>query len=116
VRNGRQPKWDIYEAVILLDGYLEAQHGSQPKSHIVKRISVDLRRMALNRGIQIDDVYRNENGISYQIQSMETAVLTRFIVCKNNRFGIRHIAESIINDSIDPIKNKALSHRRQNDE
>jgi len=69
----RQPKWDIYEAVILLDGYLEAQQGSQPKSHIVKRISADLRRMALNRGIQIDDVYRNENGISYQIQSMDSA-------------------------------------------
>ena len=27
----------------------------------------------MNRGIEIDNVYRNENGISYQIQSMDSA-------------------------------------------
>lgn len=69
----KQPKWEIYEAAILLDGYLEWLHTNQPKSKIVKRISTDLRRMAVNRGIEIDDIYRNENGISYQIQSMDSA-------------------------------------------
>lgn len=69
----RQPKWDIYEAVILLDGYLEVLRGTQLKARIVKRISAGLRRMAVNRGIEIDDIYRNENGISYQIQSMDSA-------------------------------------------
>lgn len=69
----RQPKWDIYEAVILLDGYLVHQQGNLPKAQIIKRISAELRQMALNRGIEIDDVYRNENGISYQIQSMDSA-------------------------------------------
>lgn len=68
-----QPKWDIYEAVILLDGYIEWLNTNQPKTKIVKRISADLRRMAINRGIEIDDIYRNENGISYQIQSMDSA-------------------------------------------
>ena len=71
--SSHQPKWDIFEAAVLLNGYLEMKKGIQPKSHIVKRISSDLRRMAINRGIQIDDVYRNENGISYQIQSMDSA-------------------------------------------
>lgn len=69
----RQPKWDIYEAVILLDGYLEVLLANQPKARIVKRVSADLRRMAVNRGIEINDIYRNENGISYQIQSMDSA-------------------------------------------
>ncbi len=69
----RQPQWDIYEAVILLDGYLEVLQANQPKARIVKRISADLRRMAVNRGVEIDDIYRNENGISYQIQSMDSA-------------------------------------------
>lgn len=73
VQRNRQPKWDIYEAAILLDGYLEHLQGNQPKARIVKRISADLRQMAINRGIEIDDVYRNENGISYQIQSMDSA-------------------------------------------
>lgn len=69
----RQPKWDIYEAVILLDGYLEVLRANQPKLRIVKRVSMDLRRMAVNRGIEIDNIYRNENGVSYQIQSMDSA-------------------------------------------
>ena len=71
--NSKQPRWDIYEAVILLEGYLETLQGIQSKSKIIKRTSADLRRMAVNRGVEIDDVYRNENGISYQIQSMDSA-------------------------------------------
>lgn len=69
----RQPKWDIYEAAVLLDGYLKALQAKQPKAQIVKRVSADLRQMAINRGLEIDDIYRNENGISYQMQSMDSA-------------------------------------------
>ena len=69
----RQPLWNIYEAVILLDGYLEYLSKRQSKSSIIKRVSMDLRQMAINKGIKIDEVYRNENGISYQLQSMESA-------------------------------------------
>ncbi len=68
-----QPNWDIYEAVILLDGYLEILKTNQAKSQIVKRVSSDLRKMAVNRGIVIDNTFRNENGIQLQMQSMESA-------------------------------------------
>ena len=71
--SNKQPKWDMYEAVILLDGYLEVLQANQSKARIVKRVSADLRQMAVNRNIEIDDTYRNENGISYQIQSMDSA-------------------------------------------
>lgn len=71
--NSRQPKWDIYESVVLLDGYLEALKKEQPKARIIKRVSDNLRQMAINRGITIDGIYRNENGISYQMQSMDSA-------------------------------------------
>ena len=71
--SSKQPRWDIYETVILLEGYLETLQGIQSKSQIIKRISAGLRRMAINRGVEIDDVYRNENGVSYQIQSMDSA-------------------------------------------
>ena len=73
ISGNKQPKWDIYEAFILLDGYLEWLNTNQPKTKIIKRISADLRRMATNRGTEIDDIYRNENGISYQIQSIDSA-------------------------------------------
>lgn len=42
--SNRQPKWDIYEAVILLDGYLETLRANRSKTQIVKHISADLRR------------------------------------------------------------------------
>ena len=69
----KQPKWDIYEAAILLDGYLETQQKCRPRIQIIKRVSEQLRNMAINRGKVIDEVYRNENGISYQMQSMDSA-------------------------------------------
>lgn len=71
--SSKQPRWNIYETVILLEGYLETLQGIQSKSQIIKRISADIRRMAVNRGVEIDDVYRNENGVSHQIQSMDSA-------------------------------------------
>ena len=71
--SSRQPQWNIYEAVILLDAYLKLQNKEQPRSHIVKDVSAALRQMATNQNLEIDDAYRNENGISYQIQSMESA-------------------------------------------
>lgn len=71
--NNKQPQWDIYEAVILLNGYLEALQNKKPKLQIIKRVSSELRQMAVNKGIIIDDIYRNENGISYQMKSMDSA-------------------------------------------
>ena len=68
-----QPKWDMYESVVLLDGYLETLKKIEPRSHIIARVSSDLRLMAAHRGLKIDAVYRNVNGISYQMQSMDSA-------------------------------------------
>ena len=68
-----QPKWDIYESVLLLDGYLETLRKREPRSHIIGRVSSELRVMAVHRGLKIDEAYRNVNGISYQMQSMDSA-------------------------------------------
>lgn len=69
----RQPQWDIYEAALLLEGYLELLQGKSTQARIVKQLSANLRQMAINRGIKIDSIFRNENGISYQIKSMDSA-------------------------------------------
>lgn len=90
-QKNRQPQWDIYEAVILLDGYLETVQKKEPKTHIIKRISDDLRTMAVNRGIHIDSIYRNENGISYQLQSMESAFLGRKVYVPATRLFVEAV-------------------------
>lgn len=65
--------WNKYEAVILLEGLLSSLNGEVTRTDAVKRVSRDLRKMALGRGVEIDDVFRNENGILFQMQSMESA-------------------------------------------
>ena len=68
-----QPAWSKYEAAILLDGYLEVLSGKISRKDAVSRVSHDLRQMAVRQGIAIDCIYRNENGIHFQMKSMESA-------------------------------------------
>lgn len=75
----RQPPWDKYEAVILLDGLLASMKGELTRSDAIKAVSRDLRAMALHRGMEVDEVYRNANGISFQMKSMESAYLGRTV-------------------------------------
>lgn len=74
-----QPKWDIHESVVLLKGYLLACKKSEPRAYIIRRVSADLRAMAIHRGRKIDEIFRNESGISYQMQSMDSAYKGRKI-------------------------------------
>lgn len=70
-----QPKWDKYEAVLLLEAVLNVNSGKEERNEAIKRISLTLRKLAVNRGLSIDDTYRNVNGISFQFQSMEFSAL-----------------------------------------
>lgn len=65
--------WDKYEAVILLDGLIAVLNGKISRADAIKKISHDLRKMAQNRGMEIDDIYRNINGITFMISRMESA-------------------------------------------
>ena len=66
------PKWDKYEAAILLDALLKVKDGI-PKAHMVNLVSFQLRQKAVNQNIEIDEIYRNTNGISFQMTSMDSA-------------------------------------------
>lgn len=75
----RQPSWDKYEAAILLEGLLSSMKGELTRWDAIKAVSSDLKAMALHRGIEVDEIYRNTNGISLQIKSMESAYLGRTV-------------------------------------
>ena len=68
-----------HEAALLLDAYLNSVATGQPRLQAIKKVSADLRRLAINRSIEIDDVYRNVNGIHFQMASMESAYLGRTV-------------------------------------
>ncbi|MCM1529334.1 MAG: hypothetical protein NC093_04985 [Alistipes sp.] len=65
--------WDKYEAVILHDAWLQVKSGV-PKLQMVNLVSYQLRTKAVNQGFEIDDIFRNTNGISFQLMSMATAI------------------------------------------
>lgn len=71
----RQPKWDIFEAAILLEAVLNVDAQTEKKKDAIKRVSTTLRSMAINKGRNIDDTFRNVNGITFQFQSMEFSLL-----------------------------------------
>ena len=67
------------EAALLLDAYLKVMSGELSRKDAVKECSRMLRLMAVNSGIEIDDIYRNVNGIWFQMASMESAYQGRTI-------------------------------------
>ena len=76
----RPTAWNKYEAALLLDAYLKVLRGEKPRMDSVKECSAQLRQMALNAGEHIDDIYRNVNGIWFQMSSMESAYQGRTIM------------------------------------
>ena len=54
----RQKSWDLHEAVVLLDGFLDIQSNNFPRTEVIERVSHDLRTMAINQGL-----YRHETCI-----------------------------------------------------
>ena len=66
----RQKPWDQYEAVVLLEGFLDILSNNYSRNEVIARVSHDLRTMAINQGYEIDDVFRNKNGITFQIKSI----------------------------------------------
>ena len=64
--------WDKFEAAILLDGWLRVKEGI-PRSEVITLVSYKLRKKAVNQGVAIDSVFRNTNGINFQLMSMASA-------------------------------------------
>ena len=69
----RQAPFTELEAALLLDAYLKTLSGEVGQMESVQKCSSQLRQMALNAGTEIDDIYRNVNGILFQMASMESA-------------------------------------------
>lgn len=62
--------WDKYEAAVLLDACLRVEQGAISRSSAITYVSNTLRKRAVSRGLEIDAIFRNENGISMQFSAM----------------------------------------------
>lgn len=69
----RQSSWNMLEAIVLLEAFISTKDGLLSRTDAINRASSDLRKMALNQGMNIDQTFRNKSGISFQMHSMESA-------------------------------------------
>lgn len=68
-----QKQWDKLEAAILLDNYLKYINNEITRKEAIELTSAELRNMAKSQHTEIDDIFRNVNGITFQMHSMESA-------------------------------------------
>lgn len=59
--------WDKYETAILIDACIQVINNKTDRNTAIQTVSAKLRKRAINAGIMIDNVYRNENGIKMQM-------------------------------------------------
>lgn len=69
----KQPLWNEVEAALLLDAYLQVIEHSDKRMFYIEQVSEQLRQMAVDQGIEIDNIYRDVAGITFQMKRMEAA-------------------------------------------
>lgn len=60
--------WDKQETALLIDAFLHVKNKELSQQEAVKEVSILLRRRSILSGMEIDDVFRNINGITMQMQ------------------------------------------------
>lgn len=58
--------WDKHETAILIDAYVRVKNNELTEKNAKKEVSSLLRRRAINSGLEINEKFRNINGISIQ--------------------------------------------------
>lgn len=66
--------WDKYETAILIEACVDYNNNRITKKAAIRRVSNELRQKAVDEGKIIDDIYRNENGISMQFEIINSLI------------------------------------------
>lgn len=63
--------WNEFEAVLLVEACSKVISGEASKSDVIPDLSCRLRERMINQGLEVNDTYRNENGIALQLSAMQ---------------------------------------------
>lgn len=85
--------WNEEETSILVSCFMKFKDGLLTRKEAVKMASTDLRKRAIRIGLEIDDTFRNENGISMQMSKIEDLFYQR----KNRLSKAPKLFEDILN-------------------
>lgn len=94
----RQPHWDQFEVVLLVDAYIRITENGENKKTVLEQLSKQLRNKARYEGLEIDDTFRNLNGMMWQIG---------FVECAFNKSGYgRHMPSKLFQHVVDLYQEK----------
>lgn len=62
--------WDKYETALLIEAFWKIEKNKKDKIVILTELSQNLRKRAVNMGKHIDDIFRNLNGMSIQLNNV----------------------------------------------
>ena len=84
----RQAIWNKHEVALLIDTYSKVTAKKAEKIPALIELSRRLRNMAINAGIEIDDTYRNLNGMQWQYSFIEKHFKKKelALICHRNFF------------------------------
>ncbi len=63
-----QLPWDIYESAMLMEAYQKIEQNKLQRYGILRGLSAELRARAVKKGVKIDAVFRNVNGLNLQYE------------------------------------------------
>lgn len=63
--------WNKFEAALLVDAYVKVSNGEVLRNDAVSQLSKRLRYRMIINGLEVNDKYRNENGIQLQMATVE---------------------------------------------
>lgn len=70
-----QKNWDKYEVALLIEAYQNIKQGRVDRNTALVALSQNLRQIAINEGLEIDDAFRNLNGMQWQMGFIERAFI-----------------------------------------
>ena len=91
--------WDKYETALLIEACCLVNNGIISRKDAISRLSKQLRQMARDNGILIDNIYRNENGISLQMANVQRLITRQPDAQKHNTKIFIEMVEMYYNDN-----------------
>lgn len=104
---GIRVPWNEQEALIIVDAFYQVKNGLITRKGAVKNVSDELRQLAMLKGVAIDDVFRNENGISMQMATLEYIYSKSKNGLKSGSKLFREVMQLYVDDPI-LFKNKLM--------
>ena len=69
--------WDENETILLIDACERVNEYKESRRNVESELSNLLRKYAIDKGLEIDDIYRNTNGIHMQMLAMENVLYSK---------------------------------------